>query len=431
MTALDIGVTPAFAGVGGAGAVLLAGPPAGAGPESFAAHLQRLGSLPLRPLHELEWLVSSAGLDGRGGAGFPAARKLAATGTAAARTQAGVPVVIVNASESEPASRKDRTLLCARPHLVLDGAAAAAHALGAPTVHVVLHDPDVHWAIDAAIRERRQYAVGDPEWRVVRTGGSYVAGESSAVAAAVEGAKALPRFASVPLAVRGVHGRPTLVQNAETLAQLAVITRHAADDGRPVPTRLVTLSGGVAAPGTVVEVTAPVTVGEVLAAAGGLTAPPAAVLVGGYAGTWVVGADAWALPLEPTALAAAGVRLGCGLLGVLPAGACGIGAAADIARWLAGESAGQCGPCRLGLPDLADALLQLAGPHGRRRDVRDVERLLPAVDGRGACRHPDGVVGMVRSALSVFGDEVVAHTKRGVCQRPRAAVFPLPARRPS
>jgi NADH:ubiquinone oxidoreductase subunit F (NADH-binding) len=416
-----------YASYGDSAAVLLAGPPAAAGMESFEAHMHRLGPLPQLATDDLVAVAMAAHLDGRGGGGFPLARKLAATAGAATRAGASAPVVVVNGSESEPASRKDRSLLELRPHVVLDGAAAAAFALGAPVAYVQLHDDRAHWSVMSALEQRRRYVLADPEWRVVRGDTGYVSGEASAVVSSIEGTGGLPRFTVLPLAVNGVRGAPTLVQNAETMAHLGLLARRVSAGGSPA-SFLVTLAGAVARPGTVLEVTAGVTVGALLSEVGMLTSPPAAVLIGGYAGTWLAGRDAWSATLRPGS--ASDVPIGCGVLAVLPSGSCGLAATAALATWLAGESAGQCGPCRLGLPDLGDALTQLSGRHGRRRDLAAVRRLMPVVEGRGACRHPDGVVRMVRSALDVFSADVASHVAgRGCGGAPAPTTWPLPSRR--
>ena len=431
MTAIDTEssrIAAPFASYGDPSGALLAGPPAAAGQESFEAHARRLGALPELSADALIEAASLAGLDGRGGGGFPVARKLAATAGAASRPGALPPVVVVNGSESEPASRKDRSLLELRPHLVLDGAAAAAHALGAPVAYVQLHDDRAARSVLSAIDQRRRRLLADPEWRVVRGDSGYVAGESSAVVSSIEGTGGLPRFTLLPLAVAGLRGAPTLVQNAETMAQLGLVARRVQGDDSPT-SFLVTLAGAVARPGTVLEVTEAVTIGELLSVVGLLTAPPRAVLLGGYSGTWMSGGDAWSAVLRPGSGSAADVSVGCGLVAVLPEGGCGLAATAALAAWLAGESAGQCGPCRIGLPDLGEALGQLASRHGRRRDVVAARRLMQVVDGRGACRHPDGVVRMVRSALEVFSDDIATHVRGRGCGGSTVPPWPLPYRR--
>ena len=159
----------------------------------------------------------------------------------------------------------------------------------------------------------------------------------------------------------------------------------------------------------------------------GMSTPPAAVLVGGFAGTWLLGDDAWQTPFSRDALAVVGVQPGCGLLGVLPHGACGLTETARIVRYLAGESAGQCGTCVAGLPRLADSCESLAAGTFRKRGVRKMSALADTVLGSGACGHPDAVVRLIRSTLDVFEDDVVRHLAGHACRAAdHAPVFAVP-----
>jgi NADH:ubiquinone oxidoreductase subunit F (NADH-binding) len=368
-------------------------------------------------------LLRASALDGRGGGGFLLARKVET-----ARFAGGHPVLIVNASESEPVSRKDRTLCAERPHLVLDGAVLVAAALGADEVVVHLHRAPGSPApvLKSAIAERRHRGLVDPAWRISTGPDRYVSGESSAVAAFVDGGEARPRFGTRPLAVEGPSGRPTVVSNAETVAHLAIVARIGPDvwSSRGTPSspgpRLVTVTGAVRRPGRVLELAGPVTIGDILTADGPL-APPAAVLVGGFAGSWVAGDQAWPTPFSRDALRTHDAEPGCGLLAVLPHGACGLVETARIVRYLAGESAGQCGTCVEGLPRLAGAFEALADGSLRRRGARRMHALGDRTLGSGACGHPDGVVRLIRSALTVFEDDVVGHLAGHPC---RGSVHP-------
>ena len=407
---------PAVAGPGEAGSRLLAGPAEGA--ESLAGQVDRLGALPppsrLATLHDL---VARSGLRGRGGCGFPTAAKLEM-----ARRAPGRALVIVNAAESEPASRKDHVLGTRRPHLLLDGAATLAALVGSPEVVVHTHRSGrgtaLLQALDRALEERRAAGVADPAWRLSAGPDGYVSGEASAVASFVAGGEARPRFSGNRMASGGPSGRPTVVCNAETVAHLGYLA-HVGGDGRWAPDspdgpRLVTLTGAVARDGEVVEVGGGATLGDLLARAG-WTTPPAAVLVGGYAGTWVDGPAAWWTPFDRPGLERVGGRPGCGLVAVLPHGACGLAETARLARYLAGESAGQCGPCVLGLPALAGGWEDLAAGRLRPRGVRRLVARASSVVGRGACGHPDGVAHLVDSALRVFAGDVDRHLGGGPC----------------
>jgi NADH:ubiquinone oxidoreductase subunit F (NADH-binding) len=208
------------------------------------------------------------------------------------------------------------------------------------------------------------------------------------------------------------------VHNAETLAHAALIARTgpAAFRARGVPedpgTCLVTVSGAVAHPG-VVEVergTPLIDIVQRAVPAG----PPQALLVGGYGGAWVAPAQ-FTTPYASLALRAIGATAGVGVVVVLGQDGCGLMESARIAHYLAAQSAGQCGPCVYGLPAVADDLTRLAHGQIDRDLLARLEHRLGAVDGRGACRHPDGAVNLVRSALRVFAADVRAHAAGTPC----------------
>src|SRR5450631_4415547 len=211
--------------LGGPGTRLLAGPARRR--ETLAEHCERLGLLPL-PYSDTAReavidVVAASGLVGRGGGEFPIVAKL----TAALRTS-GIPIVVVNGSESEPASGKDALLLRYRPHLVLDGALLAAATIGAPQIVVYLHEETgaTYTSVMEAVRER---GPGLPGIVVTTCASGFVAGESSAIVSALSGGVPVPRRRSLPAATSGIHGRPTVVSNVETLAHLGLIGRFGAD----------------------------------------------------------------------------------------------------------------------------------------------------------------------------------------------------------
>jgi NADH:ubiquinone oxidoreductase subunit F (NADH-binding) len=400
------------------------------GPASLREHLARHGPLPpcgpgSRWREDLIAEVERAGLTGRGGAGFPAARKLAAV-VAGRRS----PVVIGNGTEGEPASAKDKVLLAREPHLVLDGAVAAAELVGASRAVIVAH-PAVAGFVAAAAAERRQARLDRIRIRVMAAASGFVAGEATAVVHWVE--RGVPKPTPTPPRVseRGLDGLPTLVHNVETLAHLALIVRHGAawfrEAGTPAEpgTMLVTVAGAVRRPG-VFEIGIGTGVGEVLGLAGGPARPLRALLLGGYFGTWADAAAAMPLPFSAAGLAPLGAGPGAGLIAALPAGACGLAETAALAGYLAAQSAGQCGPCVFGLAAIAAELAALAD--GRPADLGLVTRWLGQVEGRGGCRHPDGAVRMIRSALALFGDEIGLHVTGWCSAVRREAVLPVPVR---
>jgi NADH:ubiquinone oxidoreductase subunit F (NADH-binding) len=394
---------------------------------ALADHHAARGPLPKLPgANTLQDLVEASGLTGRGGAAFPTHRKLRAVAAGSN------PVVIANGSEGEPASGKDRVLLVHAPHLVIDGIQVAAQAVGAKQAHLyVPREPAVMESVRRALDERRRGRGDAVEIGMVTAPPRFIAGQESAAVARVGGAQALPRFAVPPVYQRGLKNRPTLVQNVETLAHLALLVRHGAgwfrSTGTPDEpgTALFTVGGAVAQPG-VVEEPLGTCVRELLEAAGGVTTPLSAVLVGGYHGAWVSAPQAFDLPLSNAALARYGGAVGAGVICALPSAACGVVETARVVRYLAEESAGQCGPCLNGLPAIAGGLAELAGPRPRARVRADVERWAGLVVGRGACAHPDGTVRLVRSALQVFASELDLHARGRCSATNNRPVLPLP-----
>jgi NADH:ubiquinone oxidoreductase subunit F (NADH-binding) len=229
-----------------------------------------------------------------------------------------------------------------------------------------------------------------------------------------------------------VEGRPTLLQNVETLAHIGLIARYGADwfcrlgtDAEP-GSMLVTIGGAVRAPG-VHEIELGTPIGEVLDLAGAPTDGVAGVLAGGYFGTWLRTAGPMDVPFSTAGLRPLGGSVGAGTVVVLPRDACGLVETARVARYLQGESAGQCGPCVFGLRALADAAVALAGGRGAIDALRQMQELPSEIEGRGACAHPDGAARLVRSALAAFPDEVALHLQ-GRCSATRGApVLPVPA----
>ncbi len=385
---------------------------------SHAEHAGRYGALPAVPGPELIELVEHSGLRGRGGADFPTAVKLRAV------ARGRDPIVVVNGSETEPASEKDRLLLSRLPHLVLDGAVLAAQAVGARRVIVRVGERrmQVLGALETAFGERadgvRIEAVTGPE--------GYVTGEETALIHHLERGIATPTFVPPRPYERGLHGYPTLVQNPETLAQLALIARFGSDWFRELGSVadpgsvLVTISGAVAAPG-VYELGFGAAMTDLLSAAGGPTEPLQALLVGGYFGTWIAAARCAQLRLSRADLRAAGAALGSGVVIALGESACGLHETARVIDYLAEQSAGQCGPCVRGLAAIADSVEALAEGDAHSGELARLERWTEEVRGRGACHHPDGAARFVQSAMTVFAHELERH-RHGRCRAPAAGL---------
>lgn len=344
-------------------------------------------------LDRLASIAEAADLRGRGGAGFPFAVKL----RTAARRGA---VVVVNLSEGEPSSRKDETLAMLRPHLILDGAALAAQALHTRQAHVVLpgDQPLVGARIQEAIAERR--GTERVQWHTHVADEGFVSGQARAVIELMSGRANRPVTAWAPEAVSGFRGRPTLLSNAETYAQLCSIWSHGPDPA----TMLITRDTGTG-PRAVLEVELGAPWSAVLSPEE-LNRP---VLLGGYHGVWVPGGALVNRRIDADDLSGLHARLGAGVVMPLREGGCPLERTAHIVSYLAGQSAGRCGPCRHGLPSLALAV------EDARRGVGTTERiheLTGLVSGRGACAHPDGTARLVESLLRWFGDELRLHQRQ-------------------
>ena len=405
---------------------LFAGPALLGGPEPLADHVERLGRRPsARAGHELINELDASGLLGRGGAGFPVGRKWRSVAERAVGPGA---VVLVNGAEGEPLSHKDRALMLHRPHLVLDGAELAAEAVDAD--EIVLYVGEAH---DAA-RTSMEHAVAErataraaartsapARVRVALAPDRYVSGEESAAVHFVNDGDARPVTTPPRPYERGIGGRPTLVQNVESLAHVALIARHGAawyreagrGETRGTMLTTVTPHGSGGGP-RVHEVELGTTIGEIAEIAG-VDGEVQAVLLGGYFGRWLSTDEAWATPLDPAALRPSGISVGAGIVAFLSALTCPVAATARIADFMAGQSAAQCGPCVFGLRSIADAMGRLSRGEARRDDITNLDRWAGQVRNRGACRHPDGAIGLLVSAFDTFADELLRHERSGSC----------------
>jgi NADH:ubiquinone oxidoreductase subunit F (NADH-binding) len=409
-----------------AGRRLLHGLSGGTPDPALATHLDRWGDLRLRELRLMDELEAS-GLVGHGGAWFPVSTKWKAVAGASRRR----PVVIANGAEGEPASRKDALLLAHAPHLVLDGLSLAAGALRAQQAIVYAPARSIP-ALEDAIAERRGCHLDPIALEVAEAPDTFISGQESAVVNALNGRRgAIPSFVALTsIRERGVAGRPTLVQNAETLAHVALIARFGAAWFREVgtPENPGTMLLTVNRPDGPVIVEA--VLGSSLRTATGLQQEDLAgargVLLGGYGGAWVSPKVFSELAVSEKAARRAGATLGAGVVAPLPKDVCPLAEMADVVRYMEGQGAGQCGPCVHGLTELADALEHLAYGGAGGPGTERILEICNLVEGRGACRHPDGVARFVRSGLGVFADEAASHQRRGYCSQTRATrVLPV------
>ncbi len=396
---------------------------------SLDDHLAQWGTIPRWEGPEFLDELDASGLRGHGGAWFPVGSKWRSVGRVGLRT----PLVVANGAEGEPASGKDRLLIHQLPHLVLDGAVIAATTLGAS--RVLVHVPaDGARAMTAAVEERARVALDPCSIDIVVAPDRFLAGQESAVVNTINGRNpATPSFIGlVPVRERGVGGRPTLVQNVESLAHVALIARFGGAWFRRIGTAeapgttLLTVTGGWPEP-QIVEVPLGAPLGDLLRLGTEAAESVQAVLLGGYGGGWITLREAITMPLTEDAARGLGSSIGAGVVALLPAGVCPLSEVARVVRYLEGQSAGQCGPCINGLDLLATTMEHLAfRPNRLRAGISDVPELCRLVEGRGACRHPDGVARFVRTSLRVFDHHITHHLQRGPCHTTALPFLPVP-----
>ncbi|MFD9220614.1 NADH-ubiquinone oxidoreductase-F iron-sulfur binding region domain-containing protein [Streptomyces sp. NPDC060064] len=340
--------------------------------------------------------IAAAGLRGRGGAGFPVAVKLRTV-----RDAGGAPVVVANGEEGEPGSVKDRWLLRARPHLVLDGLARAAAITGAVRGFIYLSDPYAGARVRHALAERPPRLPVE----VIETGHTYVAGEETAVVRRINGGPAMPTAKPPRPFERGVGDEPTLVSNVETLARIALIAARPELRRRIARATLLTLSGRHGTP-LLTEVPYGSTLAALAAAQG--TPDATGALMGGLFGG-LIDAGSLGLPLDPGALTAAGTALGCGAIRFLAPGECPVAVAADAVDHLAAESSRQCGVCVSGTAAISATLHRLTSGTAGPDSVERLLRWSSGLPGRGACGLLDAAAGTAGSLLLAFPEPVRAH----------------------
>jgi NADH-quinone oxidoreductase subunit F len=361
--------------------------------------------------------LARSGLRGRGGGWFPAARKWHAV-----RIEGGEPAIVANGAEGEPGSVKDRFLMTRRPADVLAGLGLAARALGARQAFVYLKGSFAGpaAALSAALRDAPLAGV---DVQIRRGDDTYIAGEETAVLEAIEGRKAWPRPKPPLPAAVGLFGRPTLVQNVETLARVPAALADP-DGYRAGETTLVSLWGHVRRPGVydvrlgtplrqIVEEHgqgAPDGVGMILPA--GPSAPP-------------LRPEADGTPLDPDALRAAGSGLGTAAVLVVRTSACPLSVGASLAAFFERESCGQCPPCTLGTATLARVLRAVESGEARVADLHYLAESAGFMAMHGYCAHARTGAASVQGLLARFPDDVRAHLEARRCPRPQGHVDPF------
>jgi NADH-quinone oxidoreductase subunit F len=386
-------------------------------------------ALAMNPV-QVQQTVTASGLKGRGGAGFPTGMKWSFVPM---NDSSGHRYMVVNADEKEPGTMKDRWLMEGNPHQLIEGALIAAWAVQADIAYIFLRREYVKCAegITRAMAEAREKTytgekVLGTSWnldlRLHMSAGRYMCGEESGLLNALEGRRAIPRNKPPFPQVSGLWGRPTVVNNVETLCNIPHILREgpewykglsaSADTG----TKIFGVSGRVKKPG-LWELPMGVTIRELLERAGGMQdGVKLRGLIPGGASTDFLSADSLDVKLDFDSVAKAGSRLGTGTMVVLDDHTCPVGMVLSLEKFFARESCGWCTPCREGLPWVARILDALEQGKGEMSDLDILEqhaRLL--APGRTFCALAPGAVEPLQSALRLFRGDFEEHVKQKRC----------------
>ncbi|MBI2378183.1 MAG: RnfABCDGE type electron transport complex subunit D [Deltaproteobacteria bacterium] len=363
--------------------------------------------------------IARSELLGFGGALFPVGRKWAM-----ARARPGPRVLVVNAQEGEPGSAKDEAILRERPSDAAEGIFIAAFAIGALEVRVVTgpdHDPEpLGLAFENLAEICRREGHEPPTLTLTKGPGRYVAGEESALLELLEGRRVEARRRPPYPVEAGLGGRPTLIQNLETLAWVTSILGRGADWYLAERPKLFTIMGGVRRPG-VYEAPLGSTLSSILDRAGGVVGEFVAVRVGGPAGGYLLPSEL-DVAVDPLTLSSA--SLGTGAIhvladdGVNSRSACPVFDVAQAAEFFANETCGRCTPCRVGTRAMAGRIRRLdeGGDDEGSRDLSAVEDLAMALELASTCGLGSSAPRLVRSLLSQF-PEIVAEHQRRECRR--------------
>jgi NADH-quinone oxidoreductase subunit F len=376
---------------------------------------------------ELIALVKASGLRGRGGAGFPTGTKwgFVPQGEGAPERK----YLLVNADELEPGTFKDRRLLEANPHLVIEGTILAAYAIQAEVAYIFIRRAYQRAGEILAAAMAEAHAAGflggnhGLRLHLHASAGRYMCGEETGLTNALEGKRATPRAKPPFPPVVGLWGKPTIVNNVETLCNVPGIVRNgaawfhglsASDDGG---TKLYGASGRVRRPG-LWELPMGTSMREILEThAGGMQdgVRLRGVLPGG-ASTDFLTEEQLDVKMDFASVQAAGSRLGTGTMIVLDDRTCPVGMVHNLIRFFAQESCGWCTPCRDGLPWVERILAALEAGEGRPGDLEILEehaqRLGP---GNTFCALAPGAVEPLQSALAHYRDDFERHLRDARC----------------
>jgi NADH:ubiquinone oxidoreductase subunit F (NADH-binding)/(2Fe-2S) ferredoxin/Pyruvate/2-oxoacid:ferredoxin oxidoreductase delta subunit len=373
--------------------------------------------------------VSAAGLRGRGGAGFPTGRKWALC-----RAEPQTPRYIVcNGDEGDPGAFMDRSVLEADPHAVIEGMVIGAKAIGAAKGFLYIRGeyPLAVKRMDIAIRQARELGLlgtdilgsgFDFDLEIVRGAGAFVSGEETALIASIEGQRAYPRQRPPYPAQHGLWGRPTVINNVETWANVPSIIRRGAawfaglGTETSKGTKIFSLVGKINNTG-LVEVPMGISLKEIVFGIGGGIPGGRefkAIQIGGPSGGCIP-KTLLDEPVDYESLARAGTMMGSGGMIVMDQDTCMVDIALYFLRFTQEESCGKCAPCRIGTRQMAEILARITAGEGELEDIRRLEELARTVKQGSLCGLGQTAPNPVLSTLRYFRDEYEAHIVDRVC----------------
>ena len=376
--------------------------------------------------------VKKSALRGRGGAGFPTGLKWSFM----PRQFPGAKYLVCNSDEGEPGTFKDRDILRYNPHMVIEGMAIAAYAMGVGMGYHYIHGEiwDIYERCEEALAEAR--AAGFIGQNILGSGfsfelhnhhgyGAYICGEETALLESLEGKKGLPRFKPPFPASFGLYGKPTTINNTETFAAVPWIVSHGANAflalGRPNNggTKIFSVTGHVARPGNY-EVKLGTPFAKLLEMAGGMRGGGKlkAVIPGGSSMPVLPGQVMMRTDMDYDSIAKAGSMLGSGAVIVMDESACMVKALERLAYFYFEESCGQCTPCREGTGWLYRMVNRIEHGKGKSDDLDLLVQVADNIAGRTICALGDAAALPVKSFIKHFRDEFVHHIEHKKCLVP-------------
>lgn len=353
--------------------------------------------------------IEQSGLRGRGGSGYPLAKKIAAT-CAAVTSTGREPLVIVNAYDADPNSPLSATLIKSAPMRVVKGAQIAAVAVGAKEALIYMH-PEADAARETLQRELAvlEGTLGGVLISIAVGPGGFMGGEESALMNALESKRAMARQRPPYPSSLGVGMRPTLIASAETIAWLPAIV----DRGAAPSTKLVSVTGAVRNPG-VYEVALGTRLREILDLAGGAAGQLKAIHVGGPTGG-ILAAARGDTQLDFETLKAAGTHMGSAQVRAIASDACIVAEAAKLWAYLAQETCGICVPCRVGTARVTGILESVQSQLGRETDTQWLGELGDHMEKFSLCGFGITAPSILRTTMREFADEYRAHIVERRC----------------